>query len=65
MLLSTKVSYEDESIDVMERLITALEDRSIDITSTYEKWIKVGFALCTTFGKNGRGYYHMIGRMYP
>ena len=60
-----KVSYADESIDVMERLIAALEERHVDITSSYENWIKVGFALCTTFDEQGRGYYHRIGRMYP
>jgi hypothetical protein len=60
-----KGSYADKSIDVMERLIAALEERHIDITSSYPDWIKVGFALCTTFGEQGRGYYHRIGRMYP
>jgi len=49
----------------MERLITKLESRKIDITKCYENWIKIGFALCKTFGEQGRGYYHRIGRMYP
>ena len=57
--------YLDESIDVVERLITELEKRHIDITYSYENWIKVGFALCTTFGESGRGYYHRLSRMYP
>ena len=60
-----KVIYDDETIDLMERLISVLEKRKIDITSTYESWIKVGFALCTTFGEQGRNYYHRIGGMYP
>lgn len=60
-----KGSYADESIDVMERLIIVLEERHIDITISYENWIKVGFALCTTFGEQGREYYHRIGKMYP
>ena len=50
---------------MIERLITALEDKHVDITSSYENWIKVGFALCTTFGEQGREYYHRIGKMYP
>jgi len=49
----------------MERLIAELEERHIDITNSYKDWIKIGFALCTTFGEQGRGYYHRIGRMYP
>lgn len=60
-----KVLYDDESIDVIEKLITALEQSNIDITSSYKDWIKIGFALCTTFGEQGRSYYHRIGRMYP
>lgn len=60
-----KGSYADESIDVLERLIAALEERHIDITSSYKDWVKIGFALCTTFGEQGRGYFHRIGRMYP
>jgi len=60
-----KGNYPDKSEDVIERLITALEERHVDITSSFLDWIKVGFALCTTFGENGRGYYHRIGRMYP
>jgi hypothetical protein len=60
-----KISFTDDSIDIMERLIADLEENHIDITSTYENWIKVGFALCTTFGEQGRGYCQRIGRMYP
>jgi hypothetical protein len=55
----------EEAIDIMERLINECERRNIDLTSTYDNWIKIGFALCTTFGENGRSYYHRIGRMYP
>jgi hypothetical protein len=58
-------SNSDDSIDILERLITSLERSHIDITSTYANWIKVGFALCTTFGEQGRTFYHRIGRMYP
>jgi hypothetical protein len=60
-----KGSYSDESIDLIEKLITVLEERHIDITNSYRYWIKIGFALCTTFGEQGRGYYHRIGSMYP
>lgn len=42
-----------------------LEEKHVDITSSYENWIEIGFALGATFGEQGRGYYHKIGRMYP
>jgi hypothetical protein len=60
-----KSRFADESKDVVERLIASLEERHIDITSSYKDWVKIGFALCTTFGEPGRGYFHRIGRMYP
>jgi hypothetical protein len=60
-----KAGYKDESIDLIERIIASLERKHIDITKSYENWIKVGFALCTTFGEQGRDYFHRIGRMYP
>ena len=60
-----RTNYTVESIDMMEKIIDALERKHIDITHSYENWIKVGFALCTTFGEQGREYYHRIGRMYP
>lgn len=65
LVKEAKANYQDESVDVIERLITALEERHVDITSSYLDWIKVGFALCTTFGEQGRGYFHRIGEMYP
>jgi hypothetical protein len=39
--------------DVIESIIAQLEKRNIDITSSYTNWIKVGFALCTTFREGG------------
>lgn len=61
----SRTNYTDESIDLIERIIASLEKSHIDITHSYGNWIKVGFALCTTFGEQGRAYYHRIGRMYP
>jgi hypothetical protein len=60
-----KANYADASRDIIERLIVTLEERHLDITSSYKDWIKIGFALCTTFGEQGRYYYHRIGRIYP
>ena len=55
----------DDPHEVMERIIASLEKQQIDFTSTYADWIKVGFALCATFGEGGKGYFHSISRIYP
>lgn len=57
--------YSDDPKNVIESILTQLENREIDITSSYSNWIKIGYALCTTFGEGGRDYYHRIGKMYP
>ena len=51
LLSHAKRDLQDEDIDVIERLINALEKRHIDITRSYEYWIKAGFAICTIFGE--------------
>lgn len=60
-----KVGYPDDSVEVIENIIESLERRHTDITNSYYNWIRIGFALCTTFGESGRNYYHRIGRLYP
>lgn len=48
----------------VEALILKLEERRIDITDTYEKWLNIGFALSDTFGEDGRNFYHRISRFH-
>ena len=52
-------------IDLMERIIYKVWERHIDLTTTYKDWIKIGYALCATFGESGRKYFHDLGRFYP
>lgn len=61
----TKLLDTDDPHKVIESVITSLERGGIDITKSYTDWIKVGFALCETFGEPGRGYFHRISRIYP
>ena len=48
----------------IETYINALEQSSIDITDTYEKWRDIGFAISEEYGEVGRDYYHRISRNY-
>lgn len=52
-------------IDLMERIISKVCEKRIDLTATYKDWIKIGYALCTTFGEPGRKYFHDLGGLYP
>ena len=42
----------------LEALIAQLKASGTDITSGYNDWLKVGFALAAEFGESGRGYFH-------
>ncbi len=60
-----RLSNSDDQPEVIESIFSSREKRHVDITSKYENWIKIGFALCTTLGEQGRSYYHRIWSMYP
>ncbi|MBU4154413.1 MAG: PriCT-2 domain-containing protein, partial [Proteobacteria bacterium] len=49
----------------IEKLVSEIESNHIDITSNYEDWCNVGFALENEFGEGGRQYFHNISRFNP
>lgn len=50
--------------DRLEALIAQLKASGADITSGYNDWLKVGFALAAEFGESGRQYFHDISSIY-
>ena len=44
----------------VEKLIDLLKSSHTDITTDYNDWLKVGFALASEFGESGRSYFHDI-----
>ncbi len=65
--LSTDINYSERNglYSAVEACIQQLEGRKIDITSSYNDWVKIGFALVNTFSKNGRSFFHRISQFYP
>lgn len=55
----------DTTREDVERVIKQIELQHVDITSDYHEWVKIGFAFAAEFGKNGRGYFNRVSRMYP
>jgi len=47
----------------IEKLIEQIEGNRIDITSSYEDWIKICFAIESEFGESGRHYFHAISKL--
>lgn len=50
--------------ETIEKLLSIIEANKFDITQTYSDWVKIGFALCTTFEEDGRDYFHRISKYY-
>ena len=55
--------HSDNTVRV-EALITQLQSSHTDITSGYNDWLKVGFAIADEFGESGRRYFHDISAIY-
>ena len=46
----------------VERIVSLIEQKGIDITNGYANWLKVGFALTSEFQEAGRGFFHRVSR---
>lgn len=51
--------------DDIETVIQRIESARIDITSGYDNWRDLGFALVDALGENGRDPFHRISRFNP
>ncbi len=49
----------------LNQLMEQIEGRRLDLTSNYEDWLKIGFALESELGEAGRSYFHQISRFNP
>ena len=49
----------------IETVVRRIEERQVDITSTYDNWLHVGFAISEALGEAGRELYHRVSRFYP
>lgn len=48
----------------VEKIIQVLESTSMDITQSYEDWVKIGAALYNGFGDSGITYFHKVSSFY-
>ena len=52
-------AYSGDDMEQVEKCCHIIEDRSIDITATYDEWFHVGAALAS-LGECGRSLFHMV-----
>ena len=51
------------TLEDIEAVTSRIEQSGIDITSGYDNWRDLGFALTDGLGESGRSYYHRISRL--
>ncbi|WP_299187917.1 DUF3987 domain-containing protein [uncultured Aquimarina sp.] len=51
--------------EAVEQLVQWVEATGTDLTSSYDDWLKIGFALANEFSESGASYFHRISKFYP
>jgi hypothetical protein len=49
----------------VEVILRRIENYRLDLTCSYEDWLKLGFAFAHEFGKTGRNYFHRVSKFHP
>lgn len=60
---NSDVNFNTEQSKV-ERIISKVKSNGIDITASYDDWIKIGAALWNEFGESGRNYFHAVSSLH-
>lgn len=52
-----------ESIELLQRLVDAVEKSGADIAPTYQEYMSMAFAIANSCGEEGRTYFHRLCRI--
>ena len=58
-------TFNNDKYSEVVHLIEQIELNRADLTSSYEEWRNIGFALADEFGENGRELYHRMSQFHP
>jgi hypothetical protein len=64
-LETNKNFSKDDLTTEIEKVTLQIEERKVDITSSYEDWLSLGFALAEELGEQGRSYFHRLSSFHP
>jgi hypothetical protein len=62
---SPSPSGEGQGEDDVEAIISRIETKGTDIAPNYSDWRDIGFAFATSFGEQGRSFFHRVSKFYP
>ncbi|PXV62071.1 VirE-like protein [Dysgonomonas alginatilytica] len=54
--------YDSNAGNDIEKLISEIQSRCIDITGSYQQWLEIGAAIASEFGESGRSYFHAVSQ---
>lgn len=60
-----QVGFGSDVHATIEKMVTSIEQRHLDITADYNQWVKIGFAIANALGASGSGYFHRISQYHP
>lgn len=49
----------------VRKLVEKICEQQVDITSSYDDWLRIGFGFKYEFGEDGRPYFHQVSQFYP
>ena len=49
----------------IDHLLKQIEERALDITGSYEEWIKLGWSLIAAYGEEARSLFDRLSRFHP
>lgn len=61
---ATQTNFTNDKYSEVVQLIEQIELNRADLTSSYEEWRNIGFALADEFGENGRELYHRMSQFH-
>ncbi len=59
-----KTSARENDYVRIDNIVCRLEHHQQDVTTPYRKWFRIGLALASNFGEQGRPLYHRISRFH-
>ena len=65
IIRGTQATFTNDKYNEVVQLIEQIELNRADLTTSYEEWRNIGFALADEFGENGRELYHRVSRFHP
>lgn len=60
----TSKSYHVHTEPDMDNIISQISRNHIDLTTPYDSWCNIGFAIANEYGERGRDYFHAISSFH-